>query len=233
MFKKVVSFGCSFSCWRQGFQTGFVDEIAKKLNVPFNNYSLPGNSNDAIIFQFNEKLHTENLSNSLILFQTTFLTRQSYYEEKLNNVVSFQLPIISDVLIEETTIGRNHSLFSSDKLNPNDELDMFAQKENAYKNNIKYLYNDAYEYKRLLNGLYHIKNTIEKINSKVIFIYFDSFETSHPFLSEMNFVRFENNTLNCSKWIADNGLNYSEGDLHLSEKGNIVLADYIYEKYLS
>ena len=232
MFKKVVSFGCSFSCWRQDFQTGFVDEIAKKLNVPFNNYSLPGNSNDAIIFEFNEKLRNEDLSNSLILFQTTFLTRQSYYEEKLNKVLSFQLPIVNKNAISSETVGSNYNLFSSTN-NPNKDLDMFPEKEDAYKNNIKYLYNDAYEYKRLLNGLYHIKNTIEKINSKVIFIYFDSFETSHPFLSEMNFVRFENNTLNCSKWIADNGLNYSEGDLHLSEKGNIVLADYIYEKYLS
>ena len=232
MFKKVVSFGCSFSCWRQDFQTGFVDEIAKKLNVPFNNYSLPGNSNDAIIFEFNEKLRNEDLSNSLILFQTTFLTRQSYYEEKLNKVLSFQLPIVNKNAISSETVGSNYNLFSFTN-NPNKDLDMFPEKEDAYKNNIKYLYNDAYEYKRLLNGLYHIKNTIEKINSKVIFIYFDSFETSHPFLSEMNFVRFENNTLNCSKWIADNGLNYSEGDLHLSEKGNIVLADYIYEKYLS
>lgn len=232
MFKKVVSFGCSFSCWRQDFQTGFVDEIAKKLNVPFNNYSLPGNSNDAIIFEFNERLRNEDLSNSLILFQTTFLTRQSYYEEKLNKVLSFQLPIVNKNAISSETVGSNYNLFSFTN-NPNKDLDMFPEKEDAYRNNIKYLYNDAYEYKRLLNGLYHIKNTIEKINSKVIFIYFDSFETSHPFLSEMNFVRFENNTLNCSKWIADNGLNYSEGDLHLSEKGNIILADYIYNKYLS
>ena len=232
MFKKVVSFGCSFSCWRQDFQTGFVDEIAKKLNVPFNNYSLPGNSNDAIIFEFNEKLRNEDLSNSLILFQTTFLTRQSYYEEKLNKVLSFQLPIVNKNAISSETVGSNYNLFSFTN-NPNKDLDMFPEKEDAYRNNIKYLYNDAYEYKRLLNGLYHIKNTIEKINSKVIFIYFDSFETSHPFLSEMNFVRFENNTLNCSKWIADNGLNYSEGDLHLSEKGNIILADYIYDRYLS
>jgi hypothetical protein len=231
MFKKVVSFGCSFSCWRQNFNTGYVDEIAKRLNVPFENHSLPGNSNDAIIFEFNEKLHNSDLSNSLILFQTTFLTRYSYYEEKINKPLSFQLPILNSNSIDTNAVGSNYNLFSSN--NPNDNLDLFAEKEDVYRNYIKYFYSDSYEYKKLLNQLYHIKNTIEKINSKVIFIYFDSFERWHPFLSEMNFVRFQNNSINCSKWIMDNSLNYSEGDLHLSEKGNIILADYIFDKYLS
>jgi hypothetical protein len=232
MFKKVVSFGCSFSCWRQNFNTGYVDEIAKRLNVPFQNYSLPGNSNDAIIFEFNERLYSEDLSYSLILFQTTFLSRYSYYEEKIAKLLSFQLPILNSASISDDLVGSNYNLFSPTN-DFNTELDLFDKKEDAYRNYIKYFYNDSYEYKRLLNQLYHIKNTIEKINSKVIFLYFDSFETWHPFLSEMNFVKFQNNSINCSKWITDNKLNYSEDDLHLSENGNIILADYIYDRYLS
>jgi hypothetical protein len=232
MFKKVVSFGCSFSCWRQDFNTGYVDEIAKRLNVPFQNYSLPGNSNDDIIFEFNNQLSNNDLSNSLILFQTTFLTRFSYYENKLARLLTFQLPVINKNNIETDTAPSNFTLFLTDE-DPLTYLDAWNEKSDTYLNYIKYFYSDVYEYKKLLNQLYHIKNTIEKINSKVIFIYFDSFETSHPFLSEMNFVRFENNTLNCSKWANDNNLTFSETDSHLSEKGNIVLADYIFDKYLS
>jgi hypothetical protein len=232
MFKKVVSFGCSFSCWRQGFNTGYVDEIANRLNVPFQNYSLPGNSNDDIIFEFNTQLSGNDLSNSLILFQTTFLTRLSYYETKLARLLTFQLPVNNNNNIVANNAGSNFTLFGGNE-NPATYLDAWDEKSDTYLNYIKYFYSDVYEYKRLLNQLYHIKNTIEKMNSKVIFIYFDSFETSHPFLSEMNFVRFENNTLNCSKWAKDNNLTFSETDLHLSEKGNIVLADYIFDKYLS
>ena len=90
----------------------------------------------------------------------------------------------------------------------------------------KYLYNDDYEYNKLLYSLYNIQSSVEKIGSKIIFIYFDTWYKSTPMFNKINFLRF-GNELSCLNWAKKNELTYSKEDLHLSEEGNKVLAEKI------
>jgi hypothetical protein len=226
MIDKVVSLGCSFSCWRQDFNTGFVDTVGRHLSVSWDNTSIPGNSNESIVFEFNQRLHKGDLRNSLILFQTTFLTRYAYYEEKLRRPVSLQK---HTSIQQEGHIASNFNLFSNDR--EDISIDFYWDKHQFYRDYHKYIYNDGYEFDKLMYQLYHIQNSVEKIGSKIIFLYFDSYYKLTPIVDKINLVRFDNE-ISCLNWSLENKLNYSDGDLHLSENGNNILGDYIIKNYL-
>ena len=90
MINSVISFGCSFSCWRLDFAKGFVDLVANHYGVQYQNHSIPGNSNESIINEFNKRYHQYELKDSLILFQPTFLTRYAYFDTKFRQLISLQ-----------------------------------------------------------------------------------------------------------------------------------------------
>jgi hypothetical protein len=110
--------------------------------------------------------------------------------------------------------------------NENESIEFYEKKIQLYRDYQKYLYNDDYEYNKLIYSLYNIQSSVEKIGSKIIFIYFDTWYKSTPMFNKINFLRFENE-LSCLNWAKKNNLTYSKEDLHLSEEGNKVLAEKI------
>jgi hypothetical protein len=220
MINKIVSFGCSFSCWRQDFAKGFVDLVANYYEVPYLNYSIPGNSNESIQNEFNTKLNQYELNDSLILFQTTFLTRLSYYDSKVKRNITFQN---LDGRQKTDYIPTNFMVHFSD-LNEMDTIENYAYKQEYFKLYQSYIHNDAYALNKLYYDLFNIQSSVEKIGSKIIFLYFDEWYATSPMLNKLNFIRF-GNELSCLNWAKKNNLTYSKEDLHLSEEGNRVLAE--------
>ncbi len=222
MIKKVVSFGCSFSCWRQNFSKGFVDLVADDLGVPFENNSSPGNSNEAIINEFNKRYHQYELKDSLILFQPTYLTRLSYYDTTIKRLLTFQ----NAAGAEDAEFTPTNFYVMFPHLMDSDVIKNYNLKQDYFKLYQNYIHDDGYEYEKLLYSLYNIQSSVEKLGSKIIFIYFDTWYKSTPMLNKINFIRF-GNELSCLNWAIANELTYSKKDLHLSEEGNEVLAKLI------
>ncbi len=222
MIKKIVSFGCSFSCWRQDFTKGFVDLVAEDLGVPFDNHSLPGNSNESIQNEFNKRLHQSELNDSLILLQTTFLTRLSYYDSKVKRNITFQN---LDGREKGDYIPTNFMVHFSD-LNEMDTIEHYGYKQEYFKLYQSYIHNDVYAINKLYYDLFNIQSSVEKIGSKIIFLYFDKWYTPSLMLNKINFIKF-GNELSCLNWAITNGLTQSNRDMHLSEEGNKVLAKLI------
>jgi hypothetical protein len=222
MINKVVSFGCSFSCWRQDFTKGFVDLVADELGVPFHNHSIPGNSNENIQYEFNSRLHKNELSDSLILFQSTFLTRLSYYDSKVKRNISFQN---LDGRQKGDFIPTNFNVHFSD-LNEMDIIDYYNSKQEYFKLYQSYIHNDVYALNKLYYELFNIQSSVEKIGSKIIFLYFDKWYTPSHMIDKINFIKFDKE-LSCLNWAISNDLTYSKKDIHLSEEGNRILAEKI------
>lgn len=225
MFEKIVAVGCSYSCWRQDFYNGFVDIVANKLGIPYYNFSIPGNSNEEIIYNFNQKYNKGELKNSLILFQTTHLTRLSFWDEDKRDLISLQLKDVAPYITKENdgTIISNFNV----KFNDTTNIDK-VNKYELYRNYYKYAYNDYYEFIKLFNSLMHLQSSINSINSKIVFLYFDSY---YNILSEYNKLNlFKPDGLFSSlEWAVKNKMTYSETDFHLSENGNFVYADKLFE----
>lgn len=221
MIKKVVSFGCSFSCWRQGFSKGFVDLVSDKLGVEFENHSIPGNSNEAIQYEFNKRYHSNELNNSLILFQTTFLTRISYFDTKVKRLLSLQNTVNNNIDSITSNFNVMFSEFREDLT-----IENYKEKQEYFKYYQSFIHNDTYSLNKLYYDLYNIQSSVEKINSKIVFLYFDNWYSSSPILNKINFVKF-GQELSCLNWAISNQLTYSKKDLHLSEEGNKLLAQII------
>ena len=222
MINKVVSFGCSFSCWRQDFTKGFVDLVADDLGVPFENHSIPGNSNESIQYEFNNRLHKNELKESLILFQTTFLTRLSYYDSKVKRNITFQN---LDGREPGDFIPTNFSVHFSD-LSEIDTIDYYDCKQEYFKLYQSHIHNDVYSLNKLYYDLFNIQSSVEKIGSKIVFLYFDKWYTPSPMIDKINFIKFDRE-LSCLNWAISNELTYSKNDIHLSEYGNKILAEKI------
>lgn len=222
MINKVVSFGCSFSCWRQDFTKGFVDLVADELGVPFYNHSIPGNSNESIQYEFNSRLHKNELNDSLILLQSTFLTRLSYYDSKVKRNITFQN---LDGREETYYAPTNFNVHFSD-LNEMDTIDYYDSKQEYFKLYQLYIHNDVYNINKLYYDLFNIQSSVEKIGSKIVFLYFDKWYTPSPMINKINFIKFDGE-LSCLNWAIKNNLTYSKKDLHLSEEGNKILASII------
>ena len=222
MIKKVVSFGCSFSCWRQDFTKGFVDLVSEDLGVPFENHSIPGNSNENIQYEFNSRLHKNELSDSLILFQSTFLTRLSYYDSKVKQNITFQN---LDGRESGDYIPTNFSVHFSD-LSEIDTIDYYDSKQEYFKLHQSYIHNDVYALNKLYYDLFNIQSSVEKIGSKIVFLYFDKWYTPSPMIDKINFIKFDKE-LSCLNWAIVNEITYSKTDIHLSEEGNQILAEKI------
>ena len=221
MINSIISFGCSFSCWRHDFTKGFVDLVANDYGVQYQNHSIPGNSNESIIYEFNKRYHQYELKDSLILFQPTFLTRYAYYDSKFRNLISLQNMVNPNN--GDEVVSNFQAMFGDGN---GESIEFYEKKLELFRDYQKYLYNDDYEYNKLLYSLYNIQSSVEKIGSKIIFIYFDTWYKSTPMFNKINFLRF-GNELSCLNWAKKNDLTYSKEDLHLSEEGNKVLAEKI------
>ena len=217
MFKNVYSFGCSYSCWRQDFYIGFADIVANHFNSKLKNLSLPGNSNEEIIFEFNKRFFSNEISDSLILFQTTHLVRTAYWDTNINNIVSVQLS-------KGITDGKEYTfLKSNDNLKKEDNISIF-DKRDFFTNYFLNIHNDEYEYKKLLYHLNHIQSSVNKSNNKIVFLHFDNFIIDSPLINELNFFKPDGD-ISSLNWAIKNKLTYSETDYHLSEYGNKVYAE--------
>lgn len=217
MFKNVYSFGCSYSCWRQDFYIGFADIVANHFNSKLKNLSLPGNSNEEIIFEFNKRFFSNEISDSLILFQTTHLVRTAYWDTSINNIVSVQLS-------KGITDGKEYTfLKSNDNLKKEDNISIF-DKRDFFTNYFLNIHNDEYEYKKLLYHLNHIQSSVNKSNNKIVFLHFDNFIIDSPLINELNFFKPDGD-ISSLNWAIKNKLTYSETDYHLSEYGNKVYAE--------
>ncbi len=223
MFSKVFSFGCSYSCWRQDFHTGFVDIIAKTYNCPLENWSSPGNSNEEIIFGFNKKFFGNEIFDSLILFQTTHTIRTAYWEKRLKDLVSVKLT--SNTLDEEeyTFLQTNDVLKTGDGsfIFEEDQKDYFEQYFSKF-------YDESYEYKKLVYNLHHIQSSAINKNNKIIFLYFDNIISDFHLLHGLNLFK-PDGSLSSLEWSLSNKHTYSENDFHLSENGNKVYAEKLIE----
>ncbi len=225
MFKKVVAFGCSYSCWRQDFYTGFVDIIADKFQIPFKNYSLPGNSNEEIIYNFNQRYNNKDLEHTLILFQTTHLTRVAYWDVEQKDLLSLQLRSVVPYLNkdDDDTIVSNFNVKFNDSTNIG-KIDRY----NLYKDYYKYAYNDYYEFIKLFNNLIHLQSSIKLLNSKIVFLYFDSYYNTLSEYNKLNLFK-PDGMFSSLEWAVKNKMTYSENDLHLSEYGNSIYANKLFD----
>jgi len=221
MFKNVYSFGCSYSCWRQDFYTGFVDIVAEHFNSTLKNLSLPGNSNDEIIFEFNKRFFSNHINESLILFQTTHLVRTAYWDKTVDNIVSVQL--------SKGVSNDNEFVWikSNDNLKVEDNLSKF-NKEDFFTNYFFNLHDDIFEYKKLFYYLNHIQSSVNNSSNKIVFLHFDDFDLNSPLINSLNFFKPDGESSSL-KWAQKNGLTYSETDYHLSEYGNKVYAEKLLE----
>ena len=100
------------------------------------------------------------------------------------------------------------------------------EKQEYFKYYQSYIHNDVYSLNKLYFDLYNIQSSVEKIRSKIIFLYFDNWYLPSPILNKINFVKF-GNELSCLNWAISNELTYSKKDLHLSEDGNKILSQHI------
>ena len=221
MFNKVISFGCSYSCWRQDFDKGFADIVADTLKIPLSNFSLPGNSNEEILFDFNKKFFSNELNNSLILLQTTHLVRTAYWDKKIDNIVSVQL--------SKNVIDNNEFTFlkSNDNLKRSDNISSF-NKEEFFTDYFFNLHDDLYEYKKLFYSLNHIQSSINNSSNKIVFLHFDDFQLDSPLINSINFFKPDGEASSLI-WARKNSLTYSETDYHLSEIGNKIYAHKLIE----
>ncbi len=221
MFEKIFSFGCSYSCWRQDFELGFADIVANKFGIPLVNLSLPGNSNEEILFDFNKKFFSNEINNSLILFQTTHLVRTAYWDKKIDNIVSVQL--------SKNVINGNEFTFlkSNDNLKKEDNISSF-NKEEFFTDYFFNLHDDLYEYKKLFYNLNHIQSSITQSNNKIVFLHFDDFVLNSKLIDSINFFKPDGETSSLI-WARKNNLTYSETDYHLSELGNKIYAEKLIE----
>ena len=217
MIKSVYSFGCSYSCWRQDFYTGFADIVAQHFNVPLQNLSLPGNSNEEIIFEFNKRFFSNEFNDSLILLQTTHLVRTAYWDKGIDDVVSIQL--------SKNVVNGIENIFtkSNDNLKRKDNITTF-NKQDFYTDYFFNLHDDLFEYKKLFYYLNHIQSSVKNTNNKIVFLHFDDFTLESPLISNLNFFKPDGETSSLI-WAQKNRLAYSETDYHLSEYGNKVYAE--------
>ncbi len=225
MFEKIVSLGCSYSCWRQNFDNGFVDILSNKLGIPYYNFSIPGNSNEEIIYNFNQKYNKGELKNSLILFQITHLTRLAYWDSDKQDLMSLQLKDVAPFIVREN----NGTIISNFNVKFNDIGDIGKKdKYDLYRNYYKYAYNDYYEFIKLFNILIHLQSSINLINSKIVFLYFDSYYNNLSEYDNLNLFK-PDGMFSSLEWAVKNKMTYSETDFHLSEKGNFEYADKLFE----
>ncbi len=221
MFKSVYSFGCSYSCWRQDFYTGFADIVSEHFNSTLKNLSLPGNSNEEIIFEFNKRFFSNEINESLILFQTTHLVRTAYWDKTVDNIVSVQL--------SKGVSNDNEFVWikSNDNLKIENNLSKF-NKEDFFTNYFFNLHDDIFEYKKLFYYLNHIQSSVNNSSNKIVFLHFDDFDLNSPLINSLNFFKPDGESSSL-KWAQKNGLTYSETDYHLSEYGNKVYAEKLLE----
>ena len=214
MFNKVFTFGCSYSCWRQDFYTGFADIVAEHYNCSLENWSSPGNSNEEIIYGFNEKFFKNEIFDSLILFQSTHLTRTAYWDNRVNDLVSVKL---------SQNEHCDRFLQSNDVSKTKDGKFIFNENE-FFDHYFLNIHNDFYEFKKLFYNLYHIQSSALTKNNKIVFLYFDEFVLPFDLFDTLNIFRPDMD-LSSLEWAKKNKLTYSETDFHLSERGNRIYAE--------
>jgi len=255
-FDRVIGIGCSFThggglevpsvyehytknTWNEldaelfKYKNNYIGQLAKKLNIPFENLSDGGISNEVILekayerFNKNKKV-SDDSQNVLLIIQTSFFHRIRMFkiDEEFKKLISHNLLIPYD---DKSIVNCSPEILYEPRKTEfiNNRSKEYSHILDIYENILKYSYNEHLEQKKLLQQInVHIMWLRSKNVTTIILPYqFYGTDTSEVLLidnMDLGELMDKNNLL--IRDIPECGHN----DMHFSLEGHAFIANKLY-----
>ena len=237
MNSKVIISGCSYSFLPNG---SYGTQLKNIYGYDVENISYYGQSNDSILKKIYDFIKKNEVSDSLIICQLTYLHRIGWYHHINSLWMDYQPNFIN-----KSPHYKNEKLYfdydkSESKLThyseygemTNDDFDKLKRMYNTWLNMV---YDDDATFDYLLYKIDTLQSYIEKTKNKILFIYWPEIQNQYQ-LSEIqnrNFLNI-NGEYSILNWSVKN--NMIGNDSHLSTIGSIKFSDILHlelKKYTS
>ena len=233
MKNKIVISGCSYSAYA-GFATSYGDNL-KRCGYDVHNMAWNGQSNDSIIKKIYDYIINNNLEESLIICQLTYVHRIGWYHSSVKRWIDYQpkyMQSIPEYNVENDTLKFDISIdetfmedgeWDTPKDIPADEYKILT---NLYKTWLEYVYDETEMFKYLLYKIDTLKSYVESTNNKIQFIYWPDVqnETQLVEIKKRNFLNIDNE-YSMLKWSTKNKL--VDTTSHLHKEGHLTFANVL------
>jgi len=233
MKNKVIISGCSYSAYA-GFATSYSDNL-KRYGYSVYNMSWCGSSNESIINRIYECIKKNNVTDSLILCQLTYIHRIGWYHNFAKRWIDYQPKYIQTIPkydVENDSVKFEISMdetFMEGGDNPipkditNDEYKILTK---MYKTWLEYVYDEDEMFNYLLYKIDTLKAYVDSTGNKIEFIYWPDIQNKQQLkeIEQRNFLNIDGE-YSMLKWSTKNNL--VDTTSHLHREGHITFSNIL------
>jgi len=242
MTNKLIVSGCSYSAYTG--TTPYPEILKNKYGYDVYNMSWCGQSNESITKKIYDCISKNDVTNSLIICQLTYLHRIGWYHGFVNRWIDYQpkyiqsIPeynvesdkVIFNISTENTYMEGGNHIFPTD-INKED----YVKLTEMYKTWLEYVYDENETFNNLLFKIDTLKTYVESTGNKILFIYWPEIETKKQLeeIKKRNFFNI-NEQYSMLKWstkkkLVDTTSHLTQdGDIEISKKINDYIQSNIY-----
>jgi len=235
MKNKVIVSGCSYSAFIAGNAEIYPIILKRKYNYDVFNMAWSGQSNESIIKKIYDCIVNENVKDSLIICQLTWLHRMGWYHSIVNRWVDYQPKFIKTIPKYDTDTDLVSFKISMDETfmeggeegKPKDfNKEDYRTLTNMYKTWLEYVYDEDAMFDYLMYKIDLLKTFVESKGNKIKFIYWPDL-TDNIKLQKLKNREFFNleNEYSMLRWSTKNNL--VDETSHLSDKGHELFSGLI------
>ena len=233
---KVIISGCSYSAYA-GFGISYGDNL-KRYGYDVFNMAWNGQSNESIIKKIYDYINKENVTDSLIVCQLTYIHRIGWFHHSINRWVDYQpkyIQTIPEYNIENDSIKFEILMDETFMEGGSWETPKDVSKEDyiiltdMYKTWLKYVYDEDEMFNYLLYKIDTLKAYIDSTNNQIEFIYWPEVgnEIQLKEIERRNFFNIENE-YSMLKWSIKNNL--VDNTSHLTKEGHTTFSNILDNK---
>lgn len=236
--KNIIISGCSYSHGNNSYGK----YLNQKYGYDVTFLTSPGQSNTTTIYKLYNHIYSNNIRNSFIICQLTWLHRFGVYSNILKNWVDYQPNAINKIPLYDTKKDFIDFSFDLEKTKLNfddfqiktktffgDNNDMYEMQK-MYKLYLKYHYDESETFNYLLYQIDTLESFVNNRGNQIFFLYWPILEnTQITELNKRNFLKIENE-YSLLRWSTKTNLLNGKSS-HLSNNGHEILGEIIY-KYI-
>lgn len=227
---KILISGCSYSYGSHSYGNKL-----KGLGYEVEMLSYPGQSNIGTIYKLYNYITKNNIKNTNVICQLTWLHRFGAFNTMVNKWMDYQpnsgnvMPSYNeetDKIDFEIDLKKGFTNTPGFESEHNIPIENYNEMLNMYTTYLKYHYDETEAFNFLMFLIDTFESLIEKTGNKVTFIYWPEISNDYQLqnLKERRFLKIENE-YSILKWSTKNNL--LDGSSHLSDFGHLTFANIV------
>jgi hypothetical protein len=236
MKNKLIISGCSYSAYT-GTSSPYAD-VLKKNGYSVYNMSWCGSSNESIINRIYECIKKNDVTDSLILCQLTYIHRIGWYHNFAKRWIDYQPKYIQTIPkydVENDSVKVEVSMKETfmeggDNPIPNDvSKEEFKILTKMYKTWLEYVYDEDEMFNYLLYKIDTLKAYVDTTGNKIEFIYWPDIQRENQLeeIKKRSFLNIEGE-YSMLKWSTKNKL--IDDTSHLNKNGHDTFSNFLDNK---